>query len=188
MKLTRPHASRLSVFGFQTRDTRPEPNPLSFRRSITIFRPDPARSHRYLTKSRRDLDRSDQISARSLQVWADFVRISMDSAIFRPDLVGSGQISSLVRNPKLTRRDSKLTRFEPKNPTTSPGQFRVTFSSTQIIRVGSRLGTNPTRPDPWTPLTLIVPKPNCKDSTLLISSTDSPEHDVSALFKKQHNL
>ena len=30
-KLTRPHAGQLSVFGFQTRDNRPEPNPLPFR-------------------------------------------------------------------------------------------------------------------------------------------------------------
>ena len=147
-KLTRPHTGRLLVFGFQTRDNRPDPNPLSFWQSITISRPDPARSRRYPTKSRLDLYGSGQISTRSRQSQPDFVQISTDPARFWPDLAGSDQISSPVINPIPTRRDPKPTRPEPKIPTTSPGRFRATFSSTRIIRVSSRLGTNPTRTNP----------------------------------------
>ena len=72
----------------------------------------------------------------------------MDPARFRPDLTGSGQISSPVINPKPTRRDQKSMRPEPKNPTTSLGQFQATFSSTRIIRSG--LGGH--KPDPARPV------------------------------------
>ena len=89
-KLTRPLTSRLSVFGFQTRNTRPEPIVYPYRRSITIFRPDPARSSRYPTKSRPDLDGSGQISVRSRRIRPYFGQISKDPVRFRPDLDGSG--------------------------------------------------------------------------------------------------
>ena len=72
-KLTRPLTGRLSVFGFQTRNTRPEPIVYAYRRSITIFRPDLARSSRYPTKSRPDLDGSGHISARYRRIRSDFV-------------------------------------------------------------------------------------------------------------------
>ena len=127
-KLTRPLTSRLSVFGFQTRNTRPKPIVYPYQRSITIFRPNSTRSSRYSTKSRPDLDGSGQISARS------------------------GQISSPMINPKPTRINPKPMRPEPKNPTKSPGRFRVNFLFTRHIRVESGLGTNSTRLDPWTPL------------------------------------
>ena len=151
-KLTRSHAGRLSVFGFQTRDTRPELNPLSFRWSITIFRPNPARSRRYLTKSRPDLDGSGQISIRSRRIQPYFGQISKDPVRFRPYLAESDQISSPVINPKPTRINPKPMKPKPKNPTRSPGRFRVNFLFTRHIRVESGLNTNPTRPDPWTPL------------------------------------
>ena len=97
MKLTQPHTGRLSVFGFQTHDTQPEPNPLSFWQSITIFRPDPARSRRYLTKSRPGLNGSNQILARSRQIRPDFGQISPGLGRFRPDLDGFGYISTRSR-------------------------------------------------------------------------------------------
>ena len=151
-KLTRPLTGRLSVFGFQTRNTRPEPIVYPYRRSITIFRPDPARSSRYPTKSRPDLDGSGQISVRSRRIRPYFSQISQDPVRFRPDLAESGQVSSPVINPKPTRINPKSTRPEPKNPTRSPGRFRVNFLFTRHIRVESGLGTNPTRLDLWTPL------------------------------------
>ena len=73
MKLTRPLTGRLSVFGFQTRNTQPKPIVYPYRRSITIFRPDPARSSRYPMKSRPNIDGSDQISARSHWIRPDFI-------------------------------------------------------------------------------------------------------------------
>ena len=100
-KLTRPLTGRLSVFGFQTRNTRPEPIVYPYRRSITIFRPDPARSSRYPTKSRPDLDGSGQISVRSRRIQPDFGQISKDPVRFRPDLDGSGQISVRSRRIRL---------------------------------------------------------------------------------------
>ena len=89
-KLTRSLTSRLSVFGFQTRNTRPESNVYPYRRSITIFRPDPTRSSRYPTKSRPDLDGSGQISVRSQRIQPYFDQISKDPVRFQPDLDGSG--------------------------------------------------------------------------------------------------
>ena len=151
-KLTRPLTGRLSVFGFQTRNTWPEPIVYPYRRSITIFRPNPARSSCYPTKYRPDLDRFGQISVRSRQIRPYFDQILKDPVRFRPDLVGSGQISFPVINPKPTWINRKPMRPEPKNPTRSSGRFRVNFLFTRPIRVESGLGTNPTRPDLWTPL------------------------------------
>ena len=148
-KLTRPHAGRLLVFGFQTRDTRPEPNPYPFRWNITIFRPDPARSHRFPTKYRPNLNGSGQISARSWQIRLDFGQISPDPSRFRPDLDRFGQISSLVISLIPTWINPKLTRPELKNPTRSPSWFRVNFLFTRPSRVESRLGINPTRGHPY---------------------------------------
>ena len=85
-KLTRPLTGRLSVFGVQTRNTRPEPIVYPYRRSITIFWPDPARSSRYPTKSRPDLNGSGQISVRSRWIRPYFGQISNDPVRFRPDL------------------------------------------------------------------------------------------------------
>ena len=158
-----------------------------YRRSIMIFRPDPARSSRYPMKSRLDLDGSGQISirsrrirpdfgqiskdpvkfrpdldgsgqisVRSQRIRPDFGQISKDPVRFRPDLVGSGQISFPGINPKPTQINPKPTRPEPKNPTKSSGWFRVNFLFTRPIRVKFGLGTNPTRPDPWTPLTVCL--------------------------------
>ena len=139
---------RLSVFGFQTRNTRPEPIVYPYRQSITIFRPDPARSNHYPTKSRPDINASGQISVRSRRIRPDFGQISTDPIRFLLVLAGSGQILSPVINPKPTQINPKPTRPEPKNPTRSPGQFRVNFLFTRPIRVESGLGTNPTRGHP----------------------------------------
>ena len=210
-KRTRPLTGRLSVFGVQTRNTRPEPIVYPYRRSITIFRPDPARSSRYPMKSRPDLDGSSQISVRSRRIQPYFGQISKDPVRFRPDLDGSGQISvrsqrirlyfgqisqdpvrfrpdltesgqvlSPVINPKPTRINPKPTRPEPKNPTRSPGRFRVNFLFTRHIRVESGLGTNPTRPDPWTPLPMtgkiLLPHPHP------LGPRESPPHLVKLYF------
>ena len=147
-KLTRPLTSRLSVFGFQTRNTRPEPIVYPYRRSITIFRLDPARSNHYPTKSRPDLDGSGQISVQSQRIQPYFGQISKDPVRFRLDLAGSDQISFQVINPKPTRINPKPTRPKPKNPTRSLGRFRVNFLFTRPIRVEFELGTNPTRGHP----------------------------------------
>ena len=99
--LTQPHAGRLSVFPFETRDTRPESNPFSFRWVITNFQPvsaksspDPSRSseisplsNEIWARSRRirlDIDESVQISAWSRQISTDLVRFQSNLARFRP--------------------------------------------------------------------------------------------------------
>ena len=82
-KLTRPLTGWLSVFGFQTRNTWPEPIVYPYRRSITIFQPDPVRSSCYPMKYRPDLDRFGQISVRSRQIRPYFGQISSDPARFR---------------------------------------------------------------------------------------------------------
>ena len=94
MKLTRPLTSRFLFFGFQTRNTWPEPIVYPYQRSITIFRPDSARSSRYptnlgqistdLARFLSDLDESGHISARSRRIWLDFGQISLNPARFHP--------------------------------------------------------------------------------------------------------
>ena len=143
-KLTRPLTSRLSVFGFQTRNTRPKPIVYPYQRSITIFRPDPARSSRYPTKSRPDLDRFGQISVRSRWIRPYFGQISNDPVRFRPDLAGSGQISSPVINPKPIRINPKPTRPEPKiQPDLRVGFGSIFYSPAPF---GSSSGWAQTRP------------------------------------------
>ena len=92
--LPQPHAGQLSVFPFETRDTRPEPNPFSFQQVITTFWP-------FSTKSSLDPSRSGKISPLSDEIWArsrliqpDFGLISLNPTIFRPDLDDSGHISA----------------------------------------------------------------------------------------------
>ena len=109
-KLTRPLTGRLSVFGFQTRNTWPEPIVYPYRRSITIFRPDPARSRYYPTKSKPDLDRSGQISP--------------NLARFRPDLDKSSQI--LARSHRIRPN------FVPSDkPDTNPNQPETNETRTE---------------------------------------------------------
>lgn len=124
---------------FISKPMTPNPNRIlyPFRRSIMNFRPDPARSHRYSTKSRADLDGSSQISARSRWIRPDF-----DPMI----------------NPRLTRINPKSTRPKPKNLTKSPGRFWVKFFFTHLIQVESGLDINLTWSDPWTTLVLTVTK------------------------------
>ena len=124
---------------FISKPMTPNPNRIlyPFRRSIMNFRPDPARSHRYSTKSRADLDGSSQISARSRWIRPDF-----DPMI----------------NPRLTRINPKSTRPKPKNLTKSSGRFWVKFFFTHLIQVESGLGINLTWSDPWTTLVLTVTK------------------------------
>ena len=54
----------------------------------------------------------------------------------------------------MTPTDPPATRWwsEPSDPITSVGRWRVHFFPTRFQRVGSRLGTNLTRTDPWTAL------------------------------------
>ena len=94
--LTQPHAGRLLVFPFETRDTRPKSNPFSFRWVITNFQPVSA-------KSSPDPSRSGEISPLSNETWArsrqirldidESVQISAWSRQIWPDLNGSSQIS-----------------------------------------------------------------------------------------------
>lgn len=68
---TRPHASRLSVFRFKTRNTWLEPNPLPFRRIITNFKPNQARFG-------PDPSRFGEISLLFDEIWARSCRIRLD--------------------------------------------------------------------------------------------------------------
>ena len=100
-KLTNPTPRGLVVgFPFETHDTRPKPNPFSFRRVITNFQP-------VWAKSDPDPSRSDEISPLSNEIWARSQRIrpnlgqiSTNLVRFWPDLVGSGQISAPVIKPE----------------------------------------------------------------------------------------
>lgn len=55
----------------------------------------------------------------------------------------------------LDRPDRLLPWARPIRPVVVDGRLRVYFCSTRSERVESGLGTNPIRPDPWTPLPLI---------------------------------
>ena len=46
---------------------------------------------------------------------------------------------------------------KPDDPTIITGRFWFCFSPTWIFRVGSDSGTNPTRPNLWTPLSFNLP-------------------------------
>ena len=161
---------RLSVFPFETRETRPKLNPFSFRWVITTFQPfsvksgpNPARSHHYPTKFWPSLDGFGQISAWSRRLRTDFGLISLDPAIFRPDLEGSGQISARSRwiRPDFVPGD-KL-EIDPNQPETDKtrteksnqifgsvsGQFFIHPPHSGRVRVGHK-------PDPWTPLVCTV--------------------------------
>ena len=96
----------------------------------------------------------DQIRRYLAVIGRNLGQISTDPARFRLDLAGFSQKSFSTMKPDTwtdttqNQRDSNW-----KIQLDHPGQFQVIFSSTWIIRVRSWLGTNPTRPYPWTPLT-----------------------------------
>ena len=104
-------------------------------RDLVQIRQDPARS-------RWDLVRSCRDSARSQRIWLNIGQILMD-----PTKITASEIK-----PKLTDELENPTRPEPADPTSILSQFRVLFWLTRKFQVGSELGTNPTRPVPWTPL------------------------------------
>ena len=140
-KLTRPLTGRLSVFGFQTRNTRPKPIVYPYRRSITIFRPDPARSSRYPTKSRPDLNGSGQISVRSRQIQPYFGQISKDPIRFRPDFVPGDKPETDLNQP-----ETDETRTEKSNQISRSvsSQFFIHPPHSGRVRVGHK--PNPARP------------------------------------------
>ena len=97
-------------------------------------------------RSQLDLDKYSEISAKSQRIWRNIGQISIDSARFWPP----------VANLKLIDMHPKLTRPDLANPKLHIGQFRVLISPTRVYRVKSELGTNLTRADLWTLLTIIL--------------------------------
>jgi len=123
--LTRPHVGRLSIFHFKTRNTQPKQNPLSF-----------STNYEFRTKSNEILSRFVKIWARSGKILSLSDEIWARSQWIRPNFNPSDKTQD---RPKSTRN-----RWDPKmkNPTKSPGRFRVKFSSTHLNRVESELGIN----------------------------------------------
>ena len=71
---------------------------------------------------------------------------------FSPDLEFSYCFLEFSQKPDADRPARHPLKFDPDQPVYSGGQQRVRFFKTQFRRVGSGLGTNPTRTNPWTTL------------------------------------
>ena len=138
VKLNRPLTGLFLVFGFQTRNTRLEPIIYPYRRSITIFRSDSARSSCYPT---------------------NLGQISTDLARFLSDLDGSGHISARSRrirpyfvpgdkldtDPNQPETDETQTEKSDQISRSVSSQFFIHPPHSGRVRVGHKL-------DPWTPL------------------------------------
>ena len=94
-------------------------------------------------RSRLDLDKYSEISTKSRRIWRNIGQISIDPTRFRPP----------VANLKPTDMHPKPTRPNPTDWKLHTSWLQVRISPTRVYRVDSRLGTNPTRADLWTPLT-----------------------------------
>ena len=95
----------------------------------------------------------DQIRRDLAVIRRNLGQTSTDPAKFRLDLAESSQKLFLAMKPD-TQTDTTRNQRDPnrKIRPDHSGWFQVIFSSTLIIRVGFGSGTNPTRPDLWTPL------------------------------------
>ena len=67
-----------------------------------------------------------------------------------------GRFRSTIANPKPTNMHPKPIRPEPADLKLHSGQLQVKIFTTQCCRVEFGLGTNPTRPDPWTALAVSI--------------------------------
>jgi len=110
-------------------------------------------------RSRLDLDKYSEISARSRRIWKNIGQISIDPTrciSLRQDLSQNlARFQPLIANLKPTDMHPKPTRPNSANLKLHTGWFWVLISPTRVCRVESRLGTNSTRADPWTPLTVV---------------------------------
>ena len=126
----------------------PDPNRnfYPFQRIITNFRSNPKRSHRDLVQILRDPARSRRYPTKS-----------QSDLLFLSDLDGANKISTPVIKPEANSNQPKTdkTRTKKSNQIRQVN-FGSKFPSTRIIRVEFRLGTNPTRPNPWTTLLVTI--------------------------------
>ena len=124
---------------------------------------------------RLDLNKYSEIWAQTRRTWRNIGQILIDLARFfeiRPDFdQNPAKFRPPVANPKLPDMHLKPTRPDPADPKLYTGRLWVPISPTQVCRVESELGTNLTRADSWTPLSVNSIREACKFGGCLLRST-----------------
>ena len=110
--------------------------------------------------SQQILQHLDQILKDMEEYWPDLSKSDKISAKIQPDLSRSNKILSKIQPDFEPYNEPKIDQDAPETNKTRSGRFEAPYGSvacmispTWVYRVKSELGTNPTRTDPWTPLT-----------------------------------
>ena len=168
-----PHRTRSLQVGRRvsspkTRATQPDHNINKIRRDWKVFRQRATwiyQIRQYFLFSDKDLLEIHQIRrdlARSRQDLLQIRQIQPNIGQIKTNSVKYWHWRRNIRTSNETRNrtntNPKPDGPEPDDPTIKTGRFRFRFLPTRKIWVRSRLGTNLTRPDPWTPLMYITLK------------------------------